>query len=140
MSNDINTSLDALFGKMENFVSSKTVVGEPVYFGETIVLPLVDVSFGVGAGAFDNQQTEKSKSEVGGGGLGASITPAAVLVINGANVQLVNIKNQDSINKLIDMVPGILNKLNLNGIFSKDKTSSSSESSDDSANADTTEI
>lgn len=35
---------------MENFVSTKTVVGEAIHIGDTIILPLVDVSFGVGLG------------------------------------------------------------------------------------------
>lgn len=37
---------------MDGFVSAKTVVGDAIHVGDTIILPLVDVSFGVGAGAF----------------------------------------------------------------------------------------
>ena len=42
--------LDKLMNGMSSFLSTKTVVGEPVRFGDTIILPLVDVSFGMGAG------------------------------------------------------------------------------------------
>ncbi|MCD7905567.1 MAG: GerW family sporulation protein [Clostridiales bacterium] len=110
MSN-ISTSLDALFTKMDGFVSSKTVVGDAVSLGEITVIPLVDVAFGVGAGASDKNE-DKKKGEACGGGLGAKISPAAVLVIKNNGIQLVNVKNENSINKLIDMVPGILDKLN----------------------------
>ncbi|MCD8090326.1 MAG: sporulation protein [Clostridiales bacterium] len=110
MSN-ISTSLDALFTKMDGFVSSKTVVGDAMVLGEITVIPLVDVSFGVGAGASD-KTGEKNKGEVCGGGLGAKISPAAVIVIKNDGIQLVNVKNENSINKLIDMAPGILDKLN----------------------------
>ncbi len=112
----LNTSLDVLFSKMDGFVSSKTVVGEAMQLGDISVIPLVDVSFGVGAGASD-KDGEKNKGETCGGGLGAKITPSAVIIIKDGNVQLVNVKNQNSINKLIDMVPGVLGKLN----FVKDK-------------------
>lgn len=98
---------------MESFVSTNTVVGEPININDIIVLPLIDVAFGVGAGAVDSDK-EKFNKESGAGGLGAKITPSAVLVIQNGSVQLVNIKNQDSLNKLIDMVPGVLSKLNIN--------------------------
>lgn len=106
MGASLNQNLDALFSKLENFVSTKTVVGEPVFFGDVVIVPLVDVSVGVGAGNMEND-----KKEGGAGGLGAKITPSAVIVVVNNTVQLVNVKNQDSVNKLIDLVPGIAAKL-----------------------------
>lgn len=50
--NTFQTTVESLMKGMDGFVSSKTVVGEPLQMGETIILPLVDVSFGMGAGAF----------------------------------------------------------------------------------------
>lgn len=123
MSTSLNSNLEALFGKMEKFVSTKTVVGEPVHIDNVILVPLVDVSFGMGAGASQKQE-EKNGGENAMGGLGAHITPSAVLVIVDGNVQLVNVKNTDSVNKLIDMVPGILSKLNLGKFFNKNKDES----------------
>lgn len=118
MSN-LNSSLEVLFNKMESFVSSKTVVGEPITIGDVIIVPLVDISVGVGAGF--GGENEKQKEGKGGGGLGAKITPSSTLVIQNGAVQLVNIKNQDSMNKLIDMVPGLISKLDLTSWFKKDK-------------------
>lgn len=111
MENNLNSSLETLFSKMDEFVSTKTVVGEPINMGGVIMLPLVDVFFGVGAGA--SAQAEDSKKSTDAGGLGAKITPSAVIVIQDGSVQLVNVKNQDAVSKLIDMAPGIVNKLNL---------------------------
>ena len=122
MSTTLSTSLDVLFGKMENFVSTKTVVGEPVNIGGVIIVPLVDVSFGMAVGSSENVEEEKkAKKDASAGGLGGKITPSAVLVIMNDTVQLVNVKNQDSVNKLIDMVPGILSKMNLGSFFGKKK-------------------
>ena len=49
--NEFQSTVESLFQGMNQFVSSKTVVGDPIYLGDTIILPLVDVSFAVGAGA-----------------------------------------------------------------------------------------
>lgn len=110
MGTSLNSNLDSLFSKMENYVSTKTVVGEPMKIDDTILLPLIDVTFGVGAGSVE-QTNEKTGKDSGVGGLGARITPSAVISIHNGNVQLINIKNQDSINKIIDMVPGVVSKV-----------------------------
>lgn len=107
-SNFMNT-VESLFGGMEKFVSTKTVVGEPIHVGDTIILPLVDVSFGVGAGASEGKGSENSKGN-GGGGLAAKISPSAILVIKNGETKLVNIKHKDSLSKIIDMVPDIMDK------------------------------
>jgi len=119
---NVNESLRMLFDKMEEFVSTKTVVGEPIYIGDVIIVPLVDVSFGMGAGIGGGGQDDVNKKDVGGGGggaIGAKMTPAAVVVIMNGTVQLVNVKNQESVNKLIDMIPGVLSKLNIGSFFDK---------------------
>ena len=48
--NAAQESLKDLLSAMEEFITTKTVVGEPIYIGDTIVLPLVDVQFGAGVG------------------------------------------------------------------------------------------
>jgi len=100
---------------MEDFVSTKTVIGEPVVIGDVILVPLVDVSFGMATGmanANDSPNEGGAKGrDAGGGGLGAKMTPSAVVVVVNGTAQLVNIKNQESTSKLIDMIPGILSKL-----------------------------
>jgi len=112
-------NLKMLFSKMEDFVSTKTVVGEPIVMGETTIVPLVDVSVGMATGVSASKEDESKKGKDGGaGGMGAKMTPSAVLVITGGSVQLVSLKNQESTNKLIDMIPGILDKF---GLFKKDK-------------------
>jgi uncharacterized spore protein YtfJ len=110
MSNSIKESLSSLFTKVEDFVSTKTVVGEPVVIGDVILVPLVDVSFGMATGMTASPQDSKGR-DGGGGGLGAKMTPSAVVVVVNGTAQLVNIKNQESTSKLIDMIPGILSKL-----------------------------
>ena len=91
--NNFKGTVEALFHGMDGVVSSKTVVGGAIHIGDTIILPLVDVSFAVGAGAFNADKKEK-----GAGGIGGKMTPSAVLVI------------QNTITKLLDMVPDVMDR------------------------------
>lgn len=104
--NKFNSTVSALFNGMDSVISSKTVVGDAIHIGDTIILPLVDVSFAVGAGAF-----HADKKERGAGGLGGKISPSAVLVIQNGKTKLVNIKNQDTITKLLDLVPDVIDRV-----------------------------
>ena len=115
--NSFSSTVASLFKGMDSFITTKTVVGDAVHIGDTIILPLVDVSFGVGAGAFSDE-----KKNNGGGGMGGKITPSAVLVIQNGTTKLVNVQNQDGITKVLDMVPDFVNKFT-----SKDKEPSEGE-------------
>lgn len=98
--------VESLFKGMDAVLSTKTVVGEATKIGDTIILPLVDVTFGVGAGA-----GEKEKGNAGGGGgLGGKMSPSAVLVIRDGYTKLVNVKNQDTMTKILDLVPDLVDK------------------------------
>ena len=103
--NSFHTTVESLFKGMDSFITTKTVVGDAIHIGDTIMLPLVDVSFGVAAGAFSQE-----KKNNGAGGMGGKIMPSAVLVIQNGTTKLVNIKNQDGITKVLDMVPDFVNK------------------------------
>ena len=101
-----NSVVNSLLEGMEGFLSSKTVVGEPVKVGDTILIPFVDVSFGVGAGTFRGD-----KKDNGAGGLTGKMTPTAVLVVQNNSTRVVSIKNQDTFTKIVDLVPEIMNKI-----------------------------
>lgn len=112
---NIDGTISTLFHGMDGFVSSKSVVGDPIKVGDTIIIPLLDVNFGMAAGSF-NKQTGNNAA----GGIGAKLSPAAVLVISNGKTRLVNIKNQDAISKIIDMAPEIVDRIT--GFFKKEKT------------------
>ena len=104
--NDFNETVASLFKGMDSFLSAKTVGGEAVHVNDTIILPLVDVSFGVGAGAFAGDKKNNA-----GGGMGGKMSPSAVLVIQNGATKLVNIKNQDTVTKILDMVPDVVDRI-----------------------------
>ena len=124
--NNFKDTVNSLFKGMDAFISAKTVVGDAIHVGDTIILPLVDVSFGVAAGAFSQE-----KKNNGAGGMGGTIMPSAVLVIQNGTTKLVNIKNQDGITKILDMVPDFVNKFtSKNDVVSED---SAADQTDDAA-------
>lgn len=102
---NFNEIVQSMIKGMDGFLSTRTVVGEPVKIDDTIIVPFVDVSFGMGAG-----NVAKEKQDGGAGGLSGKMSPSAVLIISNGTTRLVSIKNQDSLGKIIDMIPDIVNK------------------------------
>lgn len=103
--NNIRNTVESLLNGMDGLVSSKTVVGDTIQVGDTTIIPLVDVSFGIGAGSALGDKKGK-----GMGGMSGKVTPSSVLVIKDGAVRLVNIKNQDTITKILDMAPELLDR------------------------------
>lgn len=106
MSKDFNQNVDSLFTGLDQVINTKTVVGEPQVIGDTIILPLVDVTFGMGVGAFNKETSGK-----GAGGIGGKISPCAVLVVRNGETKLVNVRNQDAVSKAMDLIPEAVNKV-----------------------------
>ncbi len=105
MDNNFSGVVDSLLKGMDSVLSTKTVVGEATKIGDTIILPLVDVTFGVGAGA-----SKGDKKNGGMGGMSGKMTPSAVLVIKNGQTKLVNVKNQDTVTKILDMIPDLVER------------------------------
>jgi uncharacterized spore protein YtfJ len=105
--NTFNGTVDSLFQGLDSLVSTKTVVGEAQVLGDVTIVPLVDVSFGVGAGTFRGEKKDNA-----GGGLGAKISPNAVLVIaKDGSTRLIRTNDKEDIaTRIIDMAPGIISR------------------------------
>ena len=106
--NTFSTSIQSLFDGMNTVLSTKTVVGEPITVNDTIIIPLVDVHFGMGAGSM---ASDAKKKDSAGGGIGCDMDPCAVLVIRGDVVKVIPVESHQSpFMKLIDMVPDIMDR------------------------------
>ncbi|MDD7267875.1 MAG: GerW family sporulation protein [Lachnospiraceae bacterium] len=90
---------------MNDLISSKTVIGDPVNVGDVTIIPIMEASFAVYAKS--NRESGKAKN---GGGMGGKLIPTSVLVIKDGTTRLVSIKNQDTISKLLDMAPEVLDR------------------------------
>ena len=103
--NSFSSVMTSLLKGVDSVLSTKTVVGEAITIGDTIILPLVDVSFGLGAGAGCQE-----KKNNGAAGVGGKMSPSAVLVIKDGHTKLVNIKQQDGMTKILDMIPDVVDR------------------------------
>ena len=101
--------LDSMYGKLDNFLKTETVVGEPIVVGEVKLIPIITASFGLGGGFGE----ESENGGGGGGGLGCKISPDAILVVKDDNVEMLPIKSKNSLEKLFEKVPEIVDKFNL---------------------------
>ncbi len=109
---DFKENVEVIFDKLENFLKTKTVVGEPITIGGTTLVPFINLTFGMGVGGGNGTDEKGNGGLGGGGGTGAKIAPTAVLVIQNDKVELLPIKKSGGLDKLVDMVPGIIEKIN----------------------------
>ena len=111
---------------IQDMVDVNTIIGEPIHADNSIVIiPISKVSFGFAAGGSEfsgetvNEYNKKDKEEQiqyrlpfgGGSGAGVAINPVAFLVINDKNVKLIPVNHSSSLDKLLDYVPDLMEKV-----------------------------
>ena len=109
--NSFQTSVRELLNGLDGFVSTRSVVGEPIRMGEATLIPLMDIQIGVGAGSYGG------KSSGSAGGLGATIKPSSMLLLQDGKVKLIRITNEETVMKVIDAIPEVLDRVK--GAFMK---------------------
>ena len=112
---------------IKDMIDVNTIIGEPIQAANNIaVIPISKVSFGFAAGGSEfkgetvDEYNKSDKDEQiqyrlpfgGGAGAGASINPVAFLVIQNGNAKLLPMEHASSIDKLIDYVPDLIEKVN----------------------------
>ena len=106
---NLGTIMESMFKGMDYYFGTKSVVGDPIKLDDkTFVVPLVDVSFGVGAGA---GLSDKNNRNIGGGGMGATMKPSAVLVVQDGVARIINIQEQDKMVHFIEGLPDTVRKV-----------------------------
>lgn len=112
-SNAVKENLDSLFGNLEKFLKTETVVGEPIVVGEVTLVPIISVMFGCGTGVGTGHDNKGINGTGSGGGGGARISPNAIIVIKKDEVTMLPIKEKNNLDNLLNMVPDIVSKLNV---------------------------
>ena len=107
--NNTKELIQELFQGMDGFVQSKTVVGEPIKLGDTVLIPLMELSCGMASGAFVKENNKKGDG--GAGAMNSKISPVAMLVIQNGRTKLIRVKNEDAFSKIIDMIPEAIDKI-----------------------------
>lgn len=109
----VKESMESITEYLEKSLSTKTVIGEPQHVGDITLIPVMDVAFGFGAGGGEGGAPgEKGGTGTGsGGGAGARMSARAIIVIKGNDVSILPMNKGGGFEKLVDAVPGLIEKL-----------------------------
>ena len=114
---------------IENMIDVNTIIGEPIETSNNIVIiPISIVCFGFAAGGSEfkgetiDEYTKKDKDEKvqyrlpfgGGSGATVSINPIAFLIVEEGKVRLLPVNHSSCIDKILDYVPDLFERLNKN--------------------------
>lgn len=121
MSKAVNELLESAIKSLDGIIDTKKIIGEPITAPDgTLIIPVSQVSLGFGGGGSDfNSKNLSGEQNFGGGmGGGAKIIPQSFLVISNGNVRLISTEAGASpIDKIIDLVPEMVDKVN--GFFAE---------------------
>lgn len=103
---------------LESMIDVNTIIGDMVSSADgTSIIPISKVCFGFAAGGSEfntnklNKFSENSKLPFGGGsGAGVNISLVGFLVIKDSNVKLLTLDAMGPLDKLVDLVPDVINK------------------------------
>ena len=111
---------------IKDMIDVDTIIGEPIKApNDIVVIPISKVSFGFAAGGSEfkgetvNAYNRREKDEQiqyrlpfgGGAGAGVSLSPVAFLVVQGDMVKLLPVNHSTSIDKLLDYIPDLFEKV-----------------------------
>jgi len=105
-------NINSLFEKLQSFFRTETVVGNPIQVGNVTLVPIISVSFGAGSGSGVGKDNKGNDGSGGGAGAGGKITPNAILVIKNDEVNVIQLNNKSTLEKIVDLVPEIVAKVN----------------------------
>lgn len=119
MEHPIENLMITAMNSLRDMIDVNTVVGDTVEAVDgTTIIPVSKVAFGYAAGGSEfnsnklNKYSENYKLPFGGGtGAGINISPVAFLVVKDGMVKLLTIDTNGPIDKLVDYVPDIINKV-----------------------------
>ena len=122
----IEVLMETAMNSIKEMVDVNTIIGEPI---ETqngmVIIPISKVCFGFAAGGsefkgetIDEYKRKEKEEEVqyrlpfgGGSGAGISINPVAFIVVQGETVKLLPVNHTSAIDKLLDYVPDLFDKI-----------------------------
>lgn len=119
--------MHSAMSSIKEMIDVDTIIGDPIYTENGIsIIPISKVSFGFVSGGSEfkgetiNEYTKREKEEEiqyklpfgGGSGAGVTLNPVAFLVINQDNVKLLPIDHSSAVDRLLDYVPDLMERVN----------------------------
>ena len=121
--NILNLSMDSI----KKMIDVNTIIGDAIQASDdTVIIPISKVSFGFASGgsefkgeAIDEYNKREKDEQIqyrlpfgGGTGTGISIKPVAFLVVRQDVVKLLPVDHLNSIDKILDYMPDLIEKVN----------------------------
>ena len=106
----LKENIEAIVSRLENLITTKTVVGEPIVSGNTTIIPIMSASFGFGSGSGEGSDPGKGAGKGGGGGAGAKVSPTALVVIQEGEVKVYSLSQKGTLEKLAGLIPEVVAK------------------------------
>ncbi len=118
MAHPIENIMCTTMENLKEMIDVNTVVGSPVSTSEGLtIIPVSKVSFGFVAGGGEYVMsgspipldvTDDPLPFAGGTGAGVTVSPVAFLIVGKGQVRLLPAQNNTSIDRLIEMIPQII--------------------------------
>lgn len=112
--------------RIKEMVDCQTIIGDTIDAGEGIrIIPISKVTYGFASGGSDFPTKTSKELFGGGGGAGVTISPVAFLVIKDGDVSVKYVSEgaENSAERIISMVPDVVNKVtDVVTKFKSDKT------------------
>jgi len=116
--------MDNAFSKMRHLVDADVIVGTPIMTADgASIIPInrVTMGFVTGGGEYGESNAFSGLNPfAGGSGGGMTVTPMCFLVSDGKSVKVINIDNEQPIDKLLGLIPETIGKV-VKGMLCKDK-------------------
>ena len=113
---------------IRSMIDVNTIIGEPIDISSDItIIPISKVGFGLASGGSEFKdealqgylKKQNSEEEIqyrlpfgGGAGVGASVSPVAFIIIQSGTVKLMPVEHNNSLDKILDYVPDVFEKVN----------------------------
>lgn len=126
-SHPIEGLMKTAMNSIKDMVDVNTIIGEPIETtNNMVIIPISKVCFGFAAGGSEfnsetvNEYKKKDKEEEakyrlpfgGGSGAAVSISPVAFIVVMQDSIKVLPIEHTSAIDKLIDYVPDLMQRVN----------------------------
>ena len=112
MANNVEGLMGVSVEKIRELVDANTVVGTPINLGDGVTLiPVSKISYGFASGGSDLPTKQSGDLFGGGAGAGIHITPVAFLTVKNGDINLLPVvAKPDTADRIISMVPDVVNK------------------------------
>lgn len=118
MSHPIEGLMKTTMDSLKEMIDVNTIVGDAVETMDgNVIIPISKVCIGFASGGaeyckdYRSAETKENFPFGGGSGVGMSVQPVAFLIVKDSGVKLLPVKHANSVERIIDSVPELLDEL-----------------------------